>query len=746
MSRVPFNAAKGLQHIDELVRLAAPPASEGEIRQKGLALIAAALGAKGGVLVMPAGPDAPASVVASWGDPAACDPSRAWEDAVRVMKRGARSGSRRGASGRTSILLPGETGPAGALVLEGPVHTGPSATEFARSAARVLAASLRGARLDEESRRQGRILARRNVELGTLGEMATRLHDIENEDEILQAALDLVLKKLGLRHGWIFWGQESRGRLELAACRGISDEFIDRSRTSGIGTCLCQDVFTSGRLRVARNTMDCPRLPELVKGDGPTTHACIPLKFERGVLGVMNIANEPGRVFDAEELHFLEIVGNHVCLAVDKARTSRAELHRNAEARALTDLAGSIGGSLDQDRVLAAVGEYARQLLDANRCAIFLGNDGGPLRFAYLSGPALVGLDPGGLADLEALGSLAIPETLRRRRPVVIADASSDPASNAELARRWEIGSAILVPLVSHDRLEGVLHATRKTPSSWTREEIDVAEALGRQAAVAIENARLYREAREAILSLQQAQYGMMKAERMAAVGTLASSLAHEVRNPLNSISLQLVLLSRRVARSGQSPDPELGSLVETARREIDRLDTLVGEFLSLSSIDRVHLKEQDLLGIVREVVGLLVPIAAQKGLSLGEGVCDLLPPVLLDREKIKQVLINLVRNAVEATSEGGSVTVSARITGDTVVLEVTDSGVGIEPGLDVFDFFTTTKRGGTGLGLPIARRIVEAHGGRLTFESEPGLGTTFFVTLKAAEIGRPHTEAEASR
>ncbi len=746
MLRSRFDAAEGLGHIEELVRLTAPPAGEMEISQEGLALVAAALGARGGMLLMPTGPDTPAAAVASWGQSPVTDPVAHWKQIVN-SKMGVREvKAARGSPAQVSILLPGDTGPVGALVLDRPARWGGPARDFARSAARTLAASLRAARLIDEFRRQGEVLAQRNVELEALGEMAARLHNLEGEEDMLQAALDLVLERLGLVSGWIFWGHESHGRLELAACRGISDEFVERSRTSGIGTCLCQDVFATGRLRMARNTLECPRLPELVRGSEPMTHACIPLKFERGILGVMNIANRPGQIFTPEELHFLEIVGNQLCLAVDKARTSRAELHRNAEARALTDLAGSIGGSLDLDRVLAAVGEYTRQLLDASRCAIFLGNGDGPLRFAYLSGPPMEGLAQGGTADLEALGSLAMPEVLRRRRPLVISDAGTDPASNAELARRWQIGSAILVPLLSHDRLEGLLQADRSSPSVWTKEEVDLADALGKQAAVAIENARLYREAKEAILSLQQAQYGMMKAERMAAVGTLASSLAHEVRNPLNSISLQLVLLSRRVARSGQVPDPELTALVEAARREIDRLDALVAEFLSLSSIDRVRLKEHNLLEIVREVLVLLVPVAAQKGLSLAEGVSDPLPPVLVDREKIQQVLINLVRNAIEATSEGGSVTLSSRLSGDTVVVEVADTGVGIEAGLDVFDFFITTKRGGTGLGLPIARRIVEAHGGRLTFESEPGLGTTFFVTLKAAETGQPITEAEAAR
>jgi signal transduction histidine kinase len=103
-----------------------------------------------------------------------------------------------------------------------------------------------------------------------------------------------------------------------------------------------------------------------------------------------------------------------------------------------------------------------------------------------------------------------------------------------------------------------------------------------------------------------------------------------------------------------------------------------------------------------------------------------------MDREKIKQVLINIVRNAIEAMPDGGSLTLCARRADGGVAIDVADTGTGIEPGLDIFDFFVTTKRGGTGLGLPIARRIVEAHGGNLSYESEPGRGTTFTVMLKA--------------
>jgi signal transduction histidine kinase len=460
------------------------------------------------------------------------------------------------------------------------------------------------------------------------------------------------------------------------------------------------------------------------------THACIPLKFERGILGVMNIANRPGSLFAPEELQFFETVGSQVCLAVDKARTARAESRRNSEARALASLASVIGGSLELDRVLAAVGDYARELLAGDRSAIFLGKDPASLDLAYLAGAPMSGLDVGHASDLEALGSRGLATSLRQRRTIVLHDATRDPQANADLARRWKIGSAISVPLVARDRVEGLLMVTRESPSTWNPEEVALVGALAGQAAIAIENARLFREEKDALVRLQAAQDGMMRAERLAAIGTLAASLAHEVRNPLNSIHLQLVLLSRRLRRMAEGASAEILDPLETARGEISRLDNLVEEFLSLSRLDTLSLAHADPDEVVHEAVQLQEPVARGKGLTVQEELSGKLPRLRIDREKVKQALLNLVRNAIEATPQGGSVTVSTHRGEGAVVIRVADTGVGIEPGIDVFDFFTTTKHEGTGLGLPIARRIVEGHGGSLTYESEPGRGSVFAVSL----------------
>jgi signal transduction histidine kinase len=713
-----------LRLLDKLIRAIGGIADPGEVAARGLAVIGPALGARGAAL-MPAG--AGDAALARWGADAGEELRRA---ALASIPEGRPRFTREKGRARAAVpMLREENGAVGALVLERDADWTSEERLFLETAARSLAVALIAAERLRSSQEQGESLARRNEELEALHELTELLSEVGSDEEALQATLDLVLRRLKLDAGWIFWGRAKERRLELAASRGISEAFVRRSKESGIGTCLCRDVFATGALRVARNTMDCPRMPELVRGEPSMTHACIPLKFERGTMGVMNIANRGGSVFAASDLQFLEIAGHHLCLAVDKLRSARAENRYNAEARALSALARAIGGSLDQEEVLVAVGDYARELLGADRCALFLGDGKRPLRLAHLAGPPVEGFTVGLIADADVLGSNAIPAALADRETLVIQDARTDPRVNPDFVQRWSIRTQMVVPLLAHDRVEGALLAIRTRASPWSDDEVELAGALAHQAAMAIENSRLYREAQEALLAQQQAQFGMMRAERLAAVGTLAASLAHEVRNPLNSIHLQLVLLARRVSGLTEPLSGAMSSLVTTAQKEIARLDSLVEDFLSLSTVDRLGLSETDLNKPVRDVLALMAPVMAQTKTTLVEELSEDLPRVPLDPEKMRQVLINLIRNALDAMGNGGTLTVATQSSGDGVIVEIGDTGPGIDPKLDVFDLFMTTKRGGTGLGLPIARRIVEAHGGSLTFEST-GKGTTFYIAL----------------
>jgi signal transduction histidine kinase len=223
----------------------------------------------------------------------------------------------------------------------------------------------------------------------------------------------------------------------------------------------------------------------------------------------------------------------------------------------------------------------------------------------------------------------------------------------------------------------------------------------------------------------------VLRSERLAAVGTLAAGLAHEVRNPLNSASLQLTLLERRLTR-GDEPATVL-PIAEIIKSEIDRLDRLVREFLAFAQPRPLEPRPVDVAELFAAVTGLITPEAESVDVSIVVDVAKGTRPVLGEAERLRQVLLNLTRNAVEAMNErGGQLTLLARAAGNEVEIGVEDDGPGFGEDLPVFDAFFTTKSHGTGLGLAIVHRIVADHGGTIHVESRPGR-TRFTLTLPAA-------------
>jgi len=220
----------------------------------------------------------------------------------------------------------------------------------------------------------------------------------------------------------------------------------------------------------------------------------------------------------------------------------------------------------------------------------------------------------------------------------------------------------------------------------------------------------------------------MLRAERLAAVGTMAAGLAHEVRNPLNSAALQLQVLRRRLARPDSTP-ASIDSVTVLVEDEIRRLERLVSDFLSFARPRPLELQATALGELCRAVVALVTPEAEASHVEVELDVATELPPIAVDPERLRQVLQNLVRNAVEAMPDGGRLTLRARHAGDHVELDVADTGQGFGDEAPVFDAFFTTKPKGTGLGLSIVHRIVTDHGGTIRVRSHPG-DTCFTIAL----------------
>lgn len=222
------------------------------------------------------------------------------------------------------------------------------------------------------------------------------------------------------------------------------------------------------------------------------------------------------------------------------------------------------------------------------------------------------------------------------------------------------------------------------------------------------------------------------RAERLAAVGTLAAGLAHEVRNPLNSATLQLQLLERKAAKG--SVDPEaLRSVVGIVKGELERLEHLVRDFLAFAKPQAFSTNPGDLNAVVESVVALLELETKDDHIEVRCELDPALGSVMFEEQSLKQVLLNLMRNAIEAMRPRGygTLTVSTRPAPGVaaVVLQVIDDGPGFDENAPVFDAFYTTKEVGTGLGLAIVHRIVTEHGGTIGVESKPGR-TCFTIQL----------------
>jgi PAS domain S-box-containing protein len=229
-------------------------------------------------------------------------------------------------------------------------------------------------------------------------------------------------------------------------------------------------------------------------------------------------------------------------------------------------------------------------------------------------------------------------------------------------------------------------------------------------------------------------QEQLVERERLAAIGTTAATFAHEVGNPLNSMYMAAQLLERRFAKRHDLIDDTLTTPLRNLMSEIMRLTALLEEFRVLARRQKLNLRPVSLTLLVADLLAGEAPLYTARGIKIEQVFPPDLPPISADGEKLRQVLLNLCKNAVEAMPQGGTLTMRAHNSAEHVRLEVSDTGVGIPEGVDIFAPFVTTKSQGTGLGLTIARQIVSAHKGTLAYYSIPRTGTTFTLMLPVSQ------------
>jgi len=414
----------------------------------------------------------------------------------------------------------------------------------------------------------------------------------------------------------------------------------------------------------------------------------------------------------------------------------------------------AISSTLDLGAVLQTIADHARALLGTDLAYV--------ASYDAAAGAATVLACAGdrtgllrGLAIVRGRG--AGGHVLETGEPLVVPDYARDArvTHEDELVRREGVVSALLIPIARKDRTVGLLCVADRHPTAFTTQDREVVLGLAGQAAIAIENATLYEQVRQyadelegkvdaRTRELQEANQHLEAASRHKS--EFLANMSHELRTPLNAIiGFSEVLLERMFGEMSPKQTEYLQDILASGRH----LLSLINDILDLSKVEagrmELELAPFSLPETLENALMLVRERAGRHGVALDLVVDERLGDVVGDERKVRQVLLNLLSNAVKFTPDGGRIGVRATRIDDTVEISVRDTGIGIAPEdqAAVFEEFRQVggdrarKREGTGLGLALARRFVELHGGRIWVESEVGRGSTFTFTLAVT----PHAE-----
>ena len=383
-------------------------------------------------------------------------------------------------------------------------------------------------------------------------------------------------------------------------------------------------------------------------------------------------------------------------------------LHRMTR---LMEVSRTLASTLDLSKLLRQIIEAAVELTDTESASIMLFDPhSGELRFEATTDEDSATLE-GFIIPVE--GSIA-GWIVTHTEPLVVPDVSRDPRWSQVVDRKTSFvtRSILGVPLVTRDKTVGALEALNKRSGSFTNDDAETLKTLAAQAAVAIVNARLFQQSDQ------------------------IAEMVHELRTPLNSLMATSHLLLRP-----ELPAAKRIELIKTMQRETARLSQMTTDFLDLARLESGRMRfvhaAVDLPELVNECVEIIRHQAAGRGITIQVHLDPSLPALESDRGKLKQVLLNLLTNAVKYNRENGTITVRVQLKETKWRVSVTDTGRGIptESMQHMFEKFyrvaqTEDTATGTGLGLPIAKRIVEALGGEMGVESIAEVGSIFHFTL----------------
>jgi len=525
-----------------------------------------------------------------------------------------------------------------------------------------------------------------------------------------------LLQAEGYDTAWAFDGQEALGQLRSTPpeAAGVAPSFglviLDVMMPGIDGYEVCRRIKSDLGLRHVSVIM--------VTGLGSTVN-----KTKGLDLGADDYITKP---FTPEELVA------RVRAVLRMRAMDREIVQRNRELAALNEIARLTSHSLDLDQVLSTTLNEALILM-SGRTAIAALIDEDEERIALHMHRGLPSALNGHFDNLHwASGEGLVGHVIRSGKTRVTSDLGTDPHLDKLAAHGLDV--AACAPLTAQHGIVGALVVLAEGEVRWGEDTVRLLEAVGSQVGVAIENARLYTRISQYAEELARSQAQLIQAEKLAAMGRLTASIAHELNNPLQAIQNCLHLILHR-----SLDEEKQRKYLTMAQEEVERLISTVQRMLDFYRPSTTQHRATDVHQVVDDVLALTNKRLERGRVRVRRVFDPRVPPLNAIKNQLKQVFLNLVVNAVEAMPKGGELTIRTTLSPDGRWVSITfsDQGMGLsqQARAHLFEPFYTTKRKGTGLGLSVSYGIIEQHGGSIEIDSSEGQGSCFTVRLPTGPI-----------